>query len=393
MRSVISIATTLALSGAVLVAAGPPSVSAPAGSETARVPSAAQGVPALSVRRMVQGLTLPWDVARLPNRSVLITERESGRILMFNPRNRTLRQVGRPSGFWATGETGLMSIVRDPAFRSNSRFYTCSGYTNGSKTDIRVVAWRMNAARTGAREVDVLLGGLPIYGSGRHGGCRLIIAEDGSMFVGTGDAVVGTNPQNKRSLGGKVLRLNRMTGRPWSTNPWIGSRYRNTRYLWTYGHRNVQGLAQRRDGTVWAVEHGPDVDDEVNLLRRGGNYGWNPVPGYNESVPMTDHSLPGRQVSARWRSGSPTLATSGAAWVRGRQWGALNGTLAVAALKANRVVFMKFDADGTLRWTRTPPALRNFGRLRSVRSIANGDLLVTTSNGGGDSVLRVRPRG
>ena len=161
----------------------------------------------------------------------------------------------------------------------------------------------------------------------------------------------------------------------------------------TYGHRNVQGLAQRRDGSVWSVEHGSYRDDEVNLLRDGGDYGWNPVPGYNEAVPMTDQSLPGPQIDAKWSSGDPTIATSGAAWVRGKQWGRYNGTLAVAALAGNRLVFMKFDKAGALTWTRTPPALRSYGRLRSVTSAANGDLLITTGNGGGsDAVLRVRPQ-
>ena len=83
-------------------------------------------------------------------------------------------------------------------------------------------------------------------------------------------------------------------------------------------------------------EHGPDRDDEVNRLITGGDYGWNPVPGYNQSVPMTDHNLPGTQQSAKWRSGFPTIATSGAAWVSGTQWGLYNGTLAVAALKGSR---------------------------------------------------------
>ena len=165
------------------------------------------------------------------------------------------------------------------------------------------------------------------------------------------------------------------------------------RYVVTYGHRNVQGLAQRRDGSVWSVEHGSYRDDEVNLLRDGGDYGWNPVPGYNEDVPMTDQSLPGPQIGAKWNSGDPTIATSGAAWVRGKQWGRYNGTLAVAALAGNRLVFMKFDKAGSLTWTRTPPALRSHGRLRSVTSAANGDLLITTGNGGGsDAVLRVRPQ-
>ena len=92
----------------------------------------------------------------------------------------------------------------------------------------------------------------------------------------------------------------------------------NQRYVHTYGHRNVQGLAQREDGTLWSAEHGPDRDDEVNLLKNGGDYGWNPVPGYNESVPMTDQGLPGKQVAAAWSSGFPTVATSGASFVAGK---------------------------------------------------------------------------
>ena len=117
------------------------------------------------------------------------------------------------------------------------------------------------------------------------------------------------------------------------------------------------------------------------------------MPGYDESVPMTDQSLPGEQVEARWHSGPSTLATSGAAWVYGAQWGALDGTLTVAALKTGQLLFMRFDASGTLRRVRAPKELRSFGRLRSVTSLPSGNLLVTTSNGAGtDEVLEVRPR-
>jgi len=155
----------------------------------------------------------------------------------------------------------------------------------------------------------------------------------------------------------------------------------------------VQGLAQRRDGTVWSVEHGSFRDDEVNFLEDGGDYGWNPVPGYNEEVPMTDQSLPGPQIDARWSSGTPTIATSGASWVRGKQWGRYDETLATGALAGERLVFLKFTKEGELRKELAPPALRAFGRLRSVTTARNGDLLVTTANGGGsDAVLRVRPR-
>ena len=117
----------------------------------------------------------------------------------------------------------------------------------------------------------------------------------------------------------------------------------------TYGHRNVQGLAERADGTIWSMEHGPDRDDEVNLLVNGGDYGWNPVPGYNESVPMTDHGLPGTQIDAKWSSGYPTVATSGGTFVYGRPVG--RATTARSRSPASRpagLLFLTFDASGNL---------------------------------------------
>ncbi len=176
-------------------------------------------------------------------------------------------------------------------------------------------------------------------------------------------------------------------------NPFIRADIRRKRLIYTYGHRNVQGLALRPGKRMWSVEHGTYRDDEVNVLFRGGNYGWNPVPGCDESKPMTDFSLPGKQYAARWNSGDPTIATSGAVWVRGRNWGAYQGTLAVCALAGQRLLFMKFDNHGRLRWVRTPPALRGtYGRLRSVVQTADHDLLITTSNGNGtDKIVRVSP--
>ncbi|NYG55608.1 PQQ-dependent sugar dehydrogenase [Nocardioides perillae] len=351
----------------------------------------ATALPALQVRRPVRGLTQPWDVQQLPGGALLVTERETRRLLVADRRG--TRALRFPSSeVWSSGETGLMSLEVDPGFRSNRRVYTCQGgFRQGGGTDVRVVAWRLDEALTRATKVRTLLAGIPTT-SGRHGGCRLMIARDGSLLVGTGDAADERNPQDRGSLAGKVLRLVRTTGAPWPGNPWAEHPDRERRYVFTYGHRNVQGLAQRADGTLWSVEHGSNRDDEVNRLVRGGNYGWDPGPGYDESVPMTDTSLPGPQQQARWRSGSPTIAASGAAWVRGQRWGRYDGALAVAALKGSRVVFMKFDRRGRLLWTRAPEALQQDGRLRSVTTAPNGDLLITTANGEGDAVLRVSPR-
>ncbi|MBO9524238.1 MAG: PQQ-dependent sugar dehydrogenase [Nocardioidaceae bacterium] len=347
--------------------------------------------PQLRVTAQVRGLTQPWDVKPLPGGRLLVTERATRRLILWRAGGK--RVVRFPSAsVWSSGETGLMGLAVDPAFTSNRRIYTCQGgFRTGGGHDVRVVAWRLNSTYTAVRRLRTLVAGIPAT-TGRHGGCRLLIPSYGALLVGTGDAAIGTNAQSLGTLGGKVLRVNRFTGAPWPGNPFVRSANPRARLILTYGHRNVQGLAQRADGSLWSVEHGPDRDDEVNRLVRGGNYGWNPVPGYNESVPMTDQSLPGTQIAARWRSGFPTLATSGASWVgTGAAWGSYRGMLAVAALKAGRVVFLRFDSAGRFLGMRTPPELTRYGRLRSVTRLGNGDLLVTTANGSGDRVLRVHP--
>lgn len=361
------------------------------GDRTAHTTRQGTTAPRLIVTKRVTGLNQPWDVEPIGNGRLLITERDTAHLIVADKGGK--HRVRFPSDkVWVAGETGLMSLAVDPLFSQNHRFYTCSGgFLSGGRHDVRVNAWTLNQAATRARFVKKLVGGFPTS-TGRHGGCRLLITRNGSLLVGTGDAAIGTNPRSLESLGGKTLRLDRMTGAPWPTNPFIGAESHTRRYIQTYGHRNVQGLAQRADGSLWSVEHGPDRDDEVNLLVDGGDYGWNPVPGYNESVPMTDFDLPGKQQAARWRSGSSTLATSGASFVYGKKWGTLNGALAVAALKATRVVFLTFDTRGKLVRKNVPQILKKFGRLRSVTLAPNGDLLVTTdTDDNGGLILRVRP--
>lgn len=349
-------------------------------------------LPALHVKVVMRHLDIPWDIAVLPSGSWLVTERDRLRITLRHPDGSRVVLADRPAGFWASGETGLMSIAADPNIAANDRFYTCNGFVAGGTPQIRVVVWKLNAARTAAHRVRPLLTGIQIT-SGRHGGCRIRFDPSGAMWVGTGDSAVGTNPQDLHSLNGKVLRLNRFTGKPWPTNPWPNAANLHRRYIYNYGHRNVQGLAWRPGDTMWNIEHGTDRDDEVNRDVKGGNYGWNPVPGYNESTPMTDYSLPGRQIGARWRSGFPTIATSGAVWVRGAQWGQYRGTLAVCALAGQQMLFMRFDSGSRLQWVKVPSALNGtYGRLRSIVQTPSGALLATSANGGGtDLIVRITP--
>jgi glucose/arabinose dehydrogenase len=380
--------TSLVLATAVALAPlGAPGAPAAAPSATTHSPPAPRAAaPALRVRTVVRGLDNPWDVQQAPGGRLVVSERDRARLsVVRNGRRRTLANLSKQ--VWVSGETGLMSLAVDAGSRT---LWACHGSSTGGN-HVQVSRWRVDTAWKRLSHRRTVLTGLPST-SGRHGGCRLLLDRDSdALLVGTGDAAVGTNPRDLDSLGGKVLRVHRRTGAPMPDNPYADASSAR-RFVWTYGHRNVQGLAQRADGSLWSVEQGSYRDDEVNLLVRGGDYGWNPVPGYDESVPMTDQGLPGVQQDAKWSSGDPTLATSGGAWVRGSQWGRLDGTLAVAALKASRVLFLKFDADGALVSVAQPKRLQRFGRLRSITSARNGDLLVTTDNGADDRVLRVSPR-
>lgn len=383
---VLGLAATLGLT----LAAAPAAGTTPASDRSSPIQQRA-AVPGLVVKRLVTGLDKPWDVRPIGQGRLLYTQRDRATVSLWsNGRSRVIR--GFPtSSVWVSGETGLMGLELDTRFKRNHRFYTCQGgNTGGGGHDVRVMRWTLNSALTRITASKKMIGGFPAT-SGRHGGCRLLTTGR-KLYVGTGDAAVGTNPRNKTSLGGKTLCLE-LSGRPCSSNPFVGSKNRNKRFVHTYGHRNVQGLDERRDGRLFSVEQGSYRDDEVNLLRNGGDYGWNPVPGYNESVPMTDQSLPGRQRNAVWSSGDPTLATSGGGFVYGKRLGVYDGTFAVAVQKAERVVFLTISKSGKLQGVRVPPVLREFGRIRTVVDGPGSVFYVTTDNGGGnDAILAVRPK-
>jgi glucose/arabinose dehydrogenase len=150
---------------------------------------------------------------------------------------------------------------------------------------------------------------------------------------------------------------------------------------------------------IFVSEHGPTVDDEINILRAGANYGWDPSRGgtqnsYDESVPMTDLQRFPDAVPAVWSSGGNTEAICGAAFIAGDQWGDMQGLLAVAALKGAKLLLMRVGSAGKVTDVgRLPQLDSSYGRLRAVRSGPDGALYVTTSNGDDDKVFRVAPTG
>lgn len=343
-----------------------------------------------TVKQIATGLDHPWDSGLLPDGSVLVTERSGKLSRVVNGQKREVQ--AELSDVFAQGESGLMGLAVYPNFKTSRLFVMCLAHQeNGKAVDNRIVPWRLSVDGTRAERFKPFVIGLPINSGGRHSGCRPTFGSDGMLYIGTGDSAAGEVPQNKAKLGGKVLRIDPKTGAAPADNPFIKSKNASERLVYAYGLRNAQGVAQEPGAKgVWISEHGPDVDDEVTRLVAGGNGGWNPVGGdYNENVTMTDRKYSNAMQPA-WKSGSPTVAPSGMAFL-GPRWGGDAKVLAVGFLKGQRVMFMRIE-NGKVVGTSVPKEFdKKYGRIRSIRSGSDGSLYITTDNGEKDVLLKVTP--
>jgi glucose/arabinose dehydrogenase len=342
------------------------------------------GTPELETATVVEGLSHVWDLAFAPDGAMYFSERGGDVSLLKDGRKQI---VEHPTDMVSTGgEGGLMGLTLDPDFATNRLLYACFN----TAEDVRLVRWRVSADGTHLENRADIVTGIPRRNAGgRHSGCRPRFGIDGYLWIATGDAAIGTNAQDPDSLGGKILRVDR-GGRAAPDN--FGEPFDPRVY--SYGHRNGQGLAfytrPRRGVVGYSVEHGPDIDDEINELKPG-NFGWDPVPGYNEGVPMTDKQKFPDAIDAVWSSGTPTIAPSGATILRGSDWQSWNGALAVAALKGQHVRIFSFDTDGKVK--SEAKVLDGFGRIRSVVMGPDDALYFTTDNGTGrDRIVRVLPK-
>lgn len=206
------------------------------------------------------GLNVPWGIAFLPNGDALVSQRDDATIVRIAT-DGTVTTLGAVPGVVPGGEAGLLGIALAPDDPT-----TLFAFATTSRDD-RVVRMSINGDTLG--DPAPVLTGIPI-GSRHHGG-RLLFGDDGMLFVSTGDAGNGGTAQDRDALGGKILRIT-ADGEAAPDNP-FGNR------TWSYGHRNIEGLAFDADGRLWATEFGEKKADELNLIESGGNYGWPGVEG------------------------------------------------------------------------------------------------------------------
>jgi glucose/arabinose dehydrogenase/putative cell wall-binding protein len=355
--------------------------------------AAVQPVPAMAAApnltsAVVQdGLQYTWDAAFTPDGQMLVTER-AGRVRVFAGAAidaPLLRTVTIPS-VHAEGEAGLMGIAVDIDYAANRYVYVCASRDVSGQWLNQVLRYRVAADLSWTNQTLLLTG---MRAATNHNGCAVEMDRFGKLWVTMGDAGVSTRAQNPNDKNGKVLRINRDGTIP-SDNPILPGAAGRTA-IYSMGHRNPQGIAFR-PGTdqVYAAEHGPELDDEINVIVAGGNYGWPCYTGAGH-VYSADQSC-GPASSYRnpaWASGSTTIATSGLAFADGSPWADHDGHLFVAQLKQADLRRFTPSANG-LTLTQSAILFNDaWGRLRAVVRGPAGQLFLTTSNGTNDRVIRI----
>jgi glucose/arabinose dehydrogenase len=300
-------------------------------------------------RTVARGLEVPWGVTFLPDGSALVGERDSTRVLSIPPGGGRPREVGRVEAAAPQGEAGLLGLAASPSYAEDR---TVFAYVT-TQDDNRVVRFIVEDGRMG--EVEPVLTGIP--NGFIHDGGRLLFADDGTLFVSTGETGKPELAQDVDSLGGKVLHLT-TEGKPAPDNPRKGSP------VWSMGHRNVQGLAFDDQGRLWATEFGQNTWDELNRITKGRNYGWPTYEGRGQG-PGSERF---RDPFVTWRT--EDASPSGLAFLDGSLW--------AGALRGERLWQVPVTDQGVGRprgWF-----VGELGRIRTVTATPDGTLWITTSN-------------
>ncbi|MFJ2819655.1 PQQ-dependent sugar dehydrogenase [Streptomyces toxytricini] len=328
---------------------GTPSGSVPASAEA---PSAAPAKGSVEVTgEVARDLESPWGVAPLPDGDLLVASRDKGTVSRVSAGSGKAVVIGKVPGVAPGGEGGLLGLALSPSFASDRMVYAY--FT--TESDNRIARMRYDEKREPGQQLgapDTVLRGIPK--GVVHNGGRIAFGPDRMLYAGTGETGDTGLAQDRKSLGGKILRMT-PDGQPVHGNPEPDS------VVYSHGHRNVQGLAWDQDKRLWAAEFGQNTWDELNLIEPGANYGWPQAEGKAGLAGMRD-------PVAVWRTDE--ASPSGIAVARGSVW--------MAGLKGERLWRIPLAGD---RPAAEPEAFLEgrYGRLRSVVALGGDRLLLVTS--------------
>ncbi|GHE11303.1 oxidoreductase [Streptomyces alanosinicus] len=322
----------------------------PSGRATGPVPPAKGSVKVL--RTVAEGLRTPWGLAPLPDGGLLVSSRDDGTITRIDEKTGRRTELGTVSGVSPAGEGGLLGIALSPGYASDHMIYAY--FTSAS--DNRVVRVLYDERKPAGEQLgapDTVFKGIP---KGRvHNGGRIAFGPDGMLYAGTGESGERGLAQDRKSLGGKILRLT-PEGEPAPGNPFPGSP------VYSQGHRNVQGLAWDDRQRLFASEFGQDTWDELNAIKPGGDYGWPRAEGRSSDAAF-------QNPVAQWHTDD--ASPSGIAYVKGVIW--------MAGLKGRRL--WRIPLRG-VQAAAAPQAFLGgqYGRLRTVVPAGGDKVWLVTSN-------------
>lgn len=330
------------------------------------------------VIEVVSGLQFPWGMAFLPNGNILITEKKAKRLRIIKNGQLDPNPIkGLPKNIQSNGQGGLLDVAIHPDFKTNRLIYLSYSAKGKEKGTSGTEVARARLEDDNLQDLEIIFKLEPKAKGGFHYGCRLVFAADGTLFLTGGDRYyMADEAQNPENHIGSVMRIHDDGTIP-SNNPFVNhAKYKPE--IYSYGHRNGQGLARRpTDDSIWMHEHGPKGGDELNKLDEpGANYGWPAVTfgiDYSGAIISDKTHAPGiKPPVVHW---TPSIAPSGMAFYDGNKFPEWKGDLFVGALVQTHVRRLEMDGDKVVK---QEVLLKGMARIRDVKSGPDGYLYLLT---------------
>ena len=336
-----------------------------------------------STERIIDNLSNPWGMAWLPDGSMLVTEKR-GDILLF--KNGIKTKLENVPEIYVRGQGGLLDIEVHPNYEKKPWIYFTYASSEGNGSGGNTKLSRAKLQGNSLVDIEDLYKASPNSKRGQHFGSRIEFDDDGFLYFSIGDrGERDVNPQDITRDGGKVYRLEEDGSIP-ESNPFVGDP--NARQaIYTFGNRNPQGMAKHPEtGDIWIHEHGPKGGDEINIVKKGTNYGW-PVISYGVNYSGTKfteetHRVGMEQPVYYW---VPSIAPCGMTFVTGDKYPEWKGHLLVGSLKFNYVELVKLDGDKVIERERIA---EDIGRVRNVKQGPDGFIYIAVE---GDGIYKVIP--
>jgi len=321
----------------------------------------------VDVDTVITGLDIPWEIIYGADNHIWTTERK-GIISRINPETGVKSVIlNLTNSVFQQSESGLLGMALHPDFPNTAEVFLA--YTYGSFNTIRERFVKYTYNGSTLTNPVILID--DITGNTTHIGARFQFLPDNTILVSTGDAQNTSLPQNLNSLSGKILRMNTDGTIP-SNNP------DPTSYVYSYGHRNVQGMCLAPNGLIYLSEHGASSDDEFQLLEPGRNYGWPNVEGFCD-LTSEQSFCNANNVKEPLTVWTPTIAPSDLLWYENPNFPELDGKMLMTVLKDKKLIALELSPDGTQYISQTHYLTNQFGRIRDICVGADKEIYLATN--------------